>query len=348
MDRLPLTGRPVIQDKTLPLITFFVLTMHVLAWAWIAYFNQAAPKSVQRSERKHLSVQTISLKPIQRAPSSTLIAANTLPAPASIAPIEAIPLPQKIPPTPPSSTLLPHKNDKTSPAISPAATVSSKPKAAPAPNSAKKTTPSKPSLQKNSPAKTLSPKLTPVKQAESKNTSKPESKITTEQAAKEAALKKQAEEQAAHARVAKERQHALLAQAQERIAKIAPARDKLAANQTSVSMEMNLPVPISSLKVDDASESGVSELGERETRYREELASRMKLLLRLPEYGEVKMKLTLDRAGKVVKLIITSTQSAKNRTYIEKTVPTLTFPSFASHFENEAQHTFSITLSNDL
>ena len=91
----------------------------------------------------------------------------------------------------------------------------------------------------------------------------------------------------------------------------------------------------------------LKELNDKEIGYRDELAGRLKLLLRLPEFGEVKIKLTLSRAGKVAKVSIVSAESAANRTYIEKTIPTLSFPSFGNNFGTLPEYTFLISLSND-
>jgi hypothetical protein len=55
----------------------------------------------------------------------------------------------------------------------------------------------------------------------------------------------------------------------------------------------------------------------------------------------------LDRSGKVFSVVIVSSESVANRKYIEKIVPTLTFPGFGSNFGSVMQYTFSITLSND-
>lgn len=62
----------------------------------------------------------------------------------------------------------------------------------------------------------------------------------------------------------------------------------------------------------------------------------------------MKIKLTLDKSGSVVKVAIVSAESAVNKAYVEKNVATMSFPPFGTNFGNENQHTFSITLSNEL
>lgn len=143
-------------------------------------------------------------------------------------------------------------------------------------------------------------------------------------------------------------QQKLLMQAKETIAKIDKTRDKLSSSSSFESSMIPLPGGISSLEIDGLPEKSMSKIGDHESSYRSELASRLKLLLKLPEYGDVNIKLTIDRSGRVANVVVVSAESGANRKYIEKTLPALTFPSFGSNFSNAAQFTFSITLSNEL
>lgn len=108
--------------------------------------------------------------------------------------------------------------------------------------------------------------------------------------------------------------------------------------------KIKLPKQLGALAVDSLNATGLSL---HEQSYQEELAARLKLLLKLPEYGIVKLKLTLSRAGKVTLVEIVSSDSQANRTHIQKSLPTLTFPAFGDNFGKEMAHTFSITLSSD-
>ncbi len=83
-----------------------------------------------------------------------------------------------------------------------------------------------------------------------------------------------------------------------------------------------------------------------EASYQDELVTRLKMLLQLPEYGTVDIELTLSRSGKVLKFKIMRDESANNRRYIEKNIPTMHFHPFGSSFEGKAEHTFVIRLSN--
>ena len=144
------------------------------------------------------------------------------------------------------------------------------------------------------------------------------------------------------------RRQTLLAQAQERIAKIPQGSDKLSTGKTPTQISQSEPRGVTSLQIDTLSEESGIRLGDHEVSYRDELANRLKLLLRLPEYGEVKVKLTIERSGKIAKVLIISSESSANRKYIEKTLPGLTFPQFGTRFGDVDQYTFSITLGNEL
>lgn len=80
--------------------------------------------------------------------------------------------------------------------------------------------------------------------------------------------------------------------------------------------------------------------------YEEELIARLKILLKLPEMGDVKVTLTLNRQGKVVKTEIISAANLMNRKAIEAQLPTIQFPPFGKTFVGENTHTFTITLTN--
>lgn len=78
--------------------------------------------------------------------------------------------------------------------------------------------------------------------------------------------------------------------------------------------------------------------------YIEEIASILKLLLRLPEYAEVEMALTISRMGKVLRVNLCSSSSCNSK-YIQEHVKTISFPPFGKAFPGEQEHTFSIKLS---
>lgn len=95
---------------------------------------------------------------------------------------------------------------------------------------------------------------------------------------------------------------------------------------------------VETLKIDGVEDHG----------YYSQLAACLKENLRLPEFGEVRVSLTLDCRGKVIQVKIISAQNENNKRYVEKILPKVNFPSFDQAFKNEKEHTFSITLANDL
>lgn len=192
--------------------------------------------------------------------------------------------------------------------------------------------------------KTLTPKASqvPVKKPALESKSTEAKPSAAERQAIEQKKKIEAEQKANQAR-----QQQLLASAQERIAKIAQSRDKGSpAKRTETALTV-VPIAITGLEIEALSGSAAPLQSERELSYNDELAGRLKLQLRLPEYGDVKIKLTLERAGSVAKVEIISAESSLNRKYIEKTLPTLTFPPFGANFNGASQYTFAITLSNE-
>ncbi|MCP5468998.1 MAG: hypothetical protein H7A36_00635 [Chlamydiales bacterium] len=78
--------------------------------------------------------------------------------------------------------------------------------------------------------------------------------------------------------------------------------------------------------------------------YESVLIEYLKQLLELPEEGEVKVQLTLDRHGKVVKHRITSATNIHNQTYVDREIAQLCLPPFENYFKGESTHTFPITL----
>lgn len=140
----------------------------------------------------------------------------------------------------------------------------------------------------------------------------------------------------------KAKQRELVAQAQASLAKVGKAAPAL----KGVAVAGPVPSKIDSLSVDAVGDDLA--LNVREIGYRNELASRLRRLLKLPEHGDVKVKLKLERSGKFLSVSIVQAQNSANRKYIEKMLPTLTFPSFGSNFTGHQEYTFLITLSNEL
>jgi hypothetical protein len=138
----------------------------------------------------------------------------------------------------------------------------------------------------------------------------------------------------------------LLAKARNSIEKVQKASSTLASKEIAA---VSTPGKINALSADTIAlvEAG-NALDGPELSYVEELASRLKLLLRLPEFGEVKIQLTLLRSGKFSNVSIVNSKSNKNKAYLEKTLPSLSYPPFGHNFSDKEKFTFTINLSNDL
>lgn len=124
-----------------------------------------------------------------------------------------------------------------------------------------------------------------------------------------------------------ERMESLIAQARQQLSQVGKA-----------SKAMDQAKRVETLKIDGVEDHG----------YYSQLAACLKENLRLPEFGEVRVSLTLDCRGKVIQVKIISAQNENNKRYVEKILPKVNFPSFDQAFKNEKEHTFSITLANDL
>lgn len=162
--------------------------------------------------------------------------------------------------------------------------------------------------------------------------------------------KKRQQEIAAAQEAAKQKERILLAKAKENLAKMNETRDKISAS-SSVNLDSTaIPKELVSLHVDALPLGGIGESqdwGTKEASYSDEVAYRLKMALKLPDYGAVKIKLTLDHTGKVLKVETVKSESNKNKVYVESKILTLIFPSFGQKFQGVAQNTFEITLQND-
>lgn len=133
----------------------------------------------------------------------------------------------------------------------------------------------------------------------------------------------------------------------ESIRKIQESLSKIATKSVEKTPMVELPNVITSLAVDEQSPVGEVNVLNAEVHYKDELARRMQLYLTLPERGEVTVKLTLNRSGAVIKLVIESSTTDVNRKYVEKTVPILAFPPFGTFFSSQSQYTFTVALRSE-
>ncbi len=330
------------DDRSLLLIALAVTLTHVALLLWVSFYADLSPppKSVER-----LVVKTIQLDeykhPIAASPKPLPVLPTPPPPPPPVIPEPAAATPI---PEPTAAAPEPVKIEETaveSPKIEPKE-LPAEPEPQPKPQKKQAPKTAKPAVQK---AKEV-PKTKQVPK------SQPQQKTSQPQPKKPSAVKETKKEnisavnskaEAAKNEAAKAKRRALLANAQKNIAQIEKNHDKLSENQSAA-----MPAQIDSLQVETFFAETGAQLNSQEIGYYDELASYLKLKLRLPEYGEVKLKLTLDRSGRFVKVTIVNSKSERNRKHVEKTLATLKYPSFSGNFGNLAQYTFVIALSNDL
>jgi outer membrane biosynthesis protein TonB len=300
------------KDPLQAYIFFAVVAFHIACLAYIYIDSWAHPEHILKQD-KHLVVKTIQLdSTVKKAPSAPKQAVTT-----------AKPVIETAVPTP-APTIekeAPKKEE-------------SKPKKPAAEEIKPKETPKQVKEEKKSEKVEQPKKKTETKVEKSKEVAKPKTE-------KKAAAKSTTTTSEKSTQESKKKQE-LLKQAQNSLAKLNNANP----NAAVAAVVAPTLTPIGPLHLDASATSGDTS-GSQEIGYVDEMVGRLKLLLKLPEYGDVKTQLIINRSGKVVKVTILHADSKANRSYIEKTLPTLTFAPFGSNFGAEGQHTFQITLKGD-
>jgi len=133
--------------------------------------------------------------------------------------------------------------------------------------------------------------------------------------------------------IADDKKQQLFAKAQRSMAKMQKGESAAVKDESPA-----VPEVIASLSVDSLSEQGT---------YYDTLATQLRALLILPEFGEVNVSLTLKRNGAFSHMEILSSKSSRNQKHVEQTLPTLSFPPFNDEFGSTPEHTFLLTLKND-
>lgn len=82
---------------------------------------------------------------------------------------------------------------------------------------------------------------------------------------------------------------------------------------------------------------------EGEATEEEALVSFLHTSLNLPEFGEVKIRLTVKKDGSVTRLVVLQAESQKNKAYLEKHLPLLKFPLLL-----DKEKTFTLTFCNEI
>jgi len=121
---------------------------------------------------------------------------------------------------------------------------------------------------------------------------------------------------------------------QNSIAKLTKKRDKDSSKNT-----LQVPKWTPQLKVEQVGTSDVAV-------FTSALIACLQNALDLPERGAVKVKLTLKKEGKFVKMHLISSESALNSKFLEREIPVVSYPSFSGQLKQEKEHTFVITFCN--
>ena len=109
------------------------------------------------------------------------------------------------------------------------------------------------------------------------------------------------------------------------------SQSKLNIPQIKGSMASKIPFP------------EMSEGEEGEATEEESLVSFLHTSLNLPEFGEVKIQLTIKKDGTVTRLVVLQAESQKNKAYLEKHLPLLRFPLIL-----DKDKTFTLTFCNEI
>lgn len=345
-------------DRSLKTIVPFVFLAHLLLIIAISSFSTGQPLPIPV---KRMVVTTIKLQPVKpsRPPPAKAVAKAEPVAPskavAKVDPVEPAKAEEEVVAMSELPEPAPVKDEVVAQVSAPA------PEPAPEPEVIKPKE-EKPATKKGVKQETAAKPKAPSKKAaakpkkvESKKVAQAPKKAPAKKPAKAAAKKvtappKPAQEKnvsnpAADAK--KQKQIALLKQAKEKMGQVDLNLGGLIASNTSGIGSTATPSAIESLHIDTVYIESAETLNSKEVAYRDELAGRLKRLLTLPEFGEVKLKLTLDRSGQVVSVKILAAQSSANKTYIEKTLPTLKMPAFGSKFGTAPTNAFTITMSNE-
>lgn len=194
-------------------------------------------------------------------------------------------------------------------------------------------TPSAPSkqLEKHSPSTQPEKKRATPTKSTTKTSSSTPTKNRTATAKKTAPIQKKENGQVSH----------LLKELEETVAKIDEKRDKIIPSR-----QIDAPKWLHPLKIDTIKEiDNDGDVGDES--YEQSLVGCLKESLDLPEFGEVKIELTLSINGDMMKLRVLESQSEKNKTYLEKNLKLMKFPPFGG-LSSDKKRTFILTFCNDL
>lgn len=346
------------RSPQLAITTYVVLSIHLFLIAFFLTERELHPK-----KKEAITVHTVSLQPKKQAPVPVATVAPVAPvAPAVVAaPIETpeiTPAPKvSEPPPPPKEKEKPKPKKEQQPPKKEPPPKPKEDKKSPAPKPKSETKPPKPTKPKSEvkpekpkekPKKETPPpakpkKETPPKKEESaapretakKETPKKESKETA--TSKESTPQKKPSETTQKQKERSAEQEKLLAEALNSLDQASSTKSSAAATSSKAAVAPLLAPP---------GTLGGESLEAAQREYKDELARYLKLLLKLPEYGPVKIELLVRREGTVAHVKILSSESTLNRQYVESNLPKHRLPPFGQSFPGDKEHTFVLTLTN--
>jgi len=365
------------KDSSWIYIGFFVLFLHV----FFLGFMQLQSPPLKPSARTKVSVHTVRLNPPHSPPSiQPIVIPLSEISPSLISTLQkevlaALPieemdkvaeptsdLPQKEPletkPLPPPISSPPPKKQEPvpKPAV-PTKTVVPKltPKAIP--KKENKPAPVKQATKPIPPKPAPKPTLTDLKKQEAQKKEVEKKRIQAEAEKKATLEKKIAEERKQQALAAEQAEKERVKQALTK-QKIASVQEKLAQNlqnrknSNPVSSKLNEASTLQQLEglqIDAFAQDmlAMSNWSVKEINYQDEVINVLKSSLRLPDFGALKIELTIRKNGKVEKVKILSSESAKNRQYVEQNMTQIQFSAFGNQFEGQESVTFPIILNNE-
>jgi len=233
----------------------------------------------------------------------------------------------------PTVTIAQPQKPKQAPA-KPSASASAKPAAPPKPKIEKPAVPPKPAAPKIQPAKSPTP-TAPKQKPEPKKDPAIADKVMNKNG--KTPLKKETKPEN-RAKISDQ----LKKELEESIAKIEGKKQNLSKKQPAARSQGYTPIQLQI----DAMETG--SWTDVDSDYPNLMIGYLHQSLHLPEFGEVKIQLTLRQDGSVAKLVVLNTESEKNKRYLEGSLPKLQFPSFNGSFAKKKEHTFVLTFCNEI
>lgn len=129
----------------------------------------------------------------------------------------------------------------------------------------------------------------------------------------------------------------ILKQLEESIAKIEQKDDKQCKSSTIVTASLSSKVVVTP-----------AQEGPTLSSYTASLVKELTQMLQLPEYGEVKIKIKVSPAGRILELLVLQAESKVNKLYLEKHLPNIALPKYNEKVTLNNEQTFTLTFCNAL